>query len=54
MLNQSIEELGTTKPEGTGLGLWSIYKIVKASQGRLYHANRPQGGAVVTVELPQA
>ena len=44
----------TTKPpgEGSGLGLSVSYGIIAEHQGRLRAENRPEGGAVFTVELP--
>jgi signal transduction histidine kinase len=44
----------STKPTGTGLGLTLCREIVDAHGGRLSLANRPGGGAVVTVWLPSA
>lgn len=44
----------TTKEEGkgTGLGLSMAYGIIQTHQGRLYAANREEGGAVFSIELP--
>jgi C4-dicarboxylate-specific signal transduction histidine kinase len=44
----------TTKPpgEGSGLGLSVSYGIVAEHGGRLSAANRPEGGAVFSIELP--
>jgi len=42
----------TTKPEGSGLGLWIVQQIVIAHGGAVLVANAPQGGAVFTVQLP--
>jgi two-component system, NtrC family, nitrogen regulation sensor histidine kinase NtrY len=44
----------STKPTGTGLGLTLCREIVDAHGGRLSLANRPGGGATVTVWLPSA
>jgi len=38
--------------DGTGLGLWLAYAIVERHEGTLSAANRPDGGAAFTVELP--
>ncbi|MCB9914848.1 MAG: hypothetical protein H6828_06815 [Planctomycetes bacterium] len=42
-----------TTSEGAGLGLSVSYGIVRAHGGQLSAANRPTGGAVFTVTLPQ-
>ncbi len=42
----------TTKPEGSGLGLWIAQQIVTAHSGKLTAQNSPFGGAVFTVVLP--
>ena len=38
---------------GTGLGLHIVQRILAAHKGRLDISNRPGGGAVITVHLPQ-
>lgn len=43
-----------TTTQGTGLGLSISYGLIRAHGGELRAANRPGGGAVFTVQLPQA
>lgn len=47
-----IEGLSTTKVNGTGLGLYTSERLVRASGGRLVRSNRPGGGASVRINLP--
>ena len=42
----------TTKPEGSGLGLWIAQQIVMAHGGGLEARNAPGGGAVFAMTLP--
>ena len=42
----------TTKPEGSGLGLWIAQQIVTAHRGSLKAQNAPEGGALFTLALP--
>ena len=42
----------TTKPEGSGLGLWIAQQIVTAHGGTLKAQNAPGEGAVFTMTLP--
>lgn len=42
----------TTRPEGTGIGLFLAHATVERLGGRIVLANRPGGGALTRVELP--
>ncbi len=42
----------TTKPNGTGLGLANVKKIVQLHDGSVTARNRPEGGASFTIVLP--
>ncbi len=52
VLRDALLPFYSTKPSGTGLGLTLCREIVEAHGGRLSLANRPGGGAMVTVWLP--
>jgi signal transduction histidine kinase len=43
----------TTKPEGTGLGLWIAQQIVASHGGTLRAENSSEGGAVFVMSLPR-
>lgn len=55
-LSRIFEPFYTTKEvgKGTGLGLAIAYGIVQEHGGQIIAANHPDGGAVLTVELPTA
>lgn len=55
-LTKIFEPFFTTKEigEGTGLGLWVSFDIVKAHGGDLSAQNRPEGGVKITLTLPSA
>ncbi|MBC7141295.1 MAG: PAS-domain containing protein [Rhodobacteraceae bacterium] len=52
-LNRGLDPFFTTKGgEGSGLGLSMVYDHTKLSGGTVKLANRPEGGATVTLRLP--
>lgn len=51
-LGAIFEPYYTTKPEGSGIGLWIAQQIVTAHGGTIQAANAPDGGALFTVRLP--
>jgi len=51
-LDQVFEPFFTTKARGSGLGLAICQRIVAAHEGDIGVQNLPEGGAVVTVNLP--
>jgi len=51
-MNAIFDPYFTTKPEGSGLGLWIAQQIVTAHGGTLLAQNDPAGGAVFTMVLP--
>lgn len=51
-LTAIFEPFFTTKAEGSGLGLWIVQQIVSAHGGSIEATNAPEGGAVVTIQLP--
>jgi len=44
----------TTKPAGSGLGLFTSYGIIREHRGKLIYEGSPRKGAVFTVQLPLA
>lgn len=55
LLPHIFEPFFTTRPNrsGSGLGLFIAREIVKQHNGRIWAVNNPDGGATVTVLLPQ-
>ena len=51
---QIYEPFYTTKSGGTGLGLAIVQRVAEAHGGEVSAANGPQGGAVMTIRIPQA
>jgi len=51
-LKAPIEGLSSTKPNGTGLGLYTAECLIRASGGTLERTNRPRGGAQLRILLP--
>jgi two-component system, NtrC family, nitrogen regulation sensor histidine kinase NtrY len=54
VLRDALLPFYSTKPTGTGLGLTLCREIVEAHGGRLSITNRPGGGALVSVWLPNS
>jgi two-component system, NtrC family, sensor histidine kinase HydH len=52
ILDRIFEPFVTSKEHGTGLGLAVSHRIAVEHCGALLAANRPEGGAMFTVELP--
>ncbi|MBI5270427.1 MAG: cache domain-containing protein [Burkholderiales bacterium] len=48
---QLFQPFVTRKPDGTGLGLWISQSLVERYGGEIRAANRPGGGAEITVAL---
>jgi signal transduction histidine kinase len=53
-LKQALNPFFTTKTTGTGIGLSIADSFVQAAGGRLKLENRPEGGARVALDLPEA
>ena len=53
-MDKIFEPFFTTKAagEGTGLGLWISFSIIREYGGAITAANRPQGGAEFVIRLP--
>lgn len=51
VLQRAFEPYITTKARGTGLGLAIVKKIIEEHGGRIELANRPEGGAIVSILL---
>jgi C4-dicarboxylate-specific signal transduction histidine kinase len=53
-LASPVEPFASSKPSGTGLGLFLVERAVRASGGELRRRNLASGGAEATASLPQA
>jgi nitrogen fixation/metabolism regulation signal transduction histidine kinase len=53
LLPRIFEPYVTTKAKGTGLGLPIVKKIVEEHLGTIEISNAPEGGARITIRLPQ-
>lgn len=52
-LKHAFDPFYTTKETGTGLGLSIAFELVEAHGGTLTAESRPEGGAIVSIALPQ-
>ena len=52
-LSQVFDPYVTTKPKGTGLGLAIVKKLVEEHVGTIRALNRKEGGALISIRLPQ-
>ncbi|HEX6862507.1 MAG TPA: sensor histidine kinase, partial [Thermoanaerobaculia bacterium] len=51
-LPRIFEPFFTRRRGGTGLGLSIVQRVMEEQHARIVAANRPEGGAVVTVDFP--
>ena len=49
-----FEPFKTTKPKGTGIGLWQVRRLVTSLKGTITAGNVAGGGARFVVRLPLA
>ena len=50
--NALFEPLKTTKPHGSGIGLWLVKRLVSSLNGTIQAENPTTGGARFTIQLP--
>ncbi|MFQ5608740.1 MAG: PAS domain-containing sensor histidine kinase, partial [Woeseiaceae bacterium] len=53
-VSQVFDPYVTTKPKGTGLGLAIVKKLVEEHVGTIRAKNRTDGGASISIRLPQS
>jgi signal transduction histidine kinase len=53
ILERVMDPYFTTKPEGTGLGLAMVYKIIDEHGGTIKISSKEGEGTTVTIILPQ-
>jgi signal transduction histidine kinase len=51
-LQSGVEVFASSKPHGSGLGLYTVERLVAANQGALSKKNRRDGGAEVRILVP--
>lgn len=51
-MEKMLEPYVTTRAKGTGLGLAIVKKIMEDHKGNITLANRPEGGAMITLSFP--
>ena len=54
MVERPITAFSSTKASGTGLGLYTVERLVTASGGKIVLENRREGGARVKLDLPRS
>ncbi|MDA8137100.1 MAG: ATP-binding protein [Desulfobacteraceae bacterium] len=47
-----FEPFATSKPKGSGIGLWQVKMLVEILGGSICARNRPEGGACFSITLP--
>ena len=50
--NRLFDPFSTTKPNGSGIGLWQVKRLIESLGGTLEAENVDSGGAKIVVRLP--